>query len=395
MRVCIDIQSAIGARAGVGRYTLMLAQHLGALRGPHELATFHFDFRRRGLPFMAEETESRVCNWLPGRVPQFAWKTFGWPPYNWFAGPADVYHFPNFIRPPLSRGASVVTIHDVAFLRYPETIEARNLTYLTRHIRDTVQHANAIITVSAFTAREVTELLNVPPHRLHAIPSGLDPAMHRPSSDVVRALRHRLDLPRPYLLTVGTLEPRKNFPFLIEVFERLTGFDGDLVIAGRRGWKYQPILDRIAHSPCRSRIRLLETIAEADLPALYGGAELFVLPSLYEGFGFPPLEAMACGTPAVVSPGGALAEVCGQGALVIEAIEAERWAHEIRALLSAPALLDALRRRGAEQAARYTWRETARRTWSVYEAALDDHLRHNGKRKTENRREKTENGRGD
>lgn len=384
MRVCIDIQSALGARAGVGRYTLMLAQHLGALRGPHELATFHFDFRRRGLPFMAEEAESRVCHWLPGRVPQLAWKTLGWPPYDWFAGPADVYHFPNFIRPPLARGASVVTIHDVAFLRYPETIEARNLAYLTRHIRDTVRRANAIITVSAFTAREVAELLGVPRDRLHAIPSGLDPAMHRPPPEVVRALRHRLDLARPYLLSVGTLEPRKNYPFLIEVFDRLTKFDGDLVIAGRRGWKYQPILDRIARSSRRARIRLLEDISESDLPALYGGAELFVLPSLYEGFGFPPIEAMACGTPAVVSPGGALAEICGDGALVLDAIDAGRWAHEIGELLSAPAALDALRRRGAEQAARYTWRETARRTWAVYEAALDDYRRHDGKRKTEN-----------
>ncbi len=380
MKVCLDIQSTLGARAGVGRYTQMLAEHLGPTRGPRELALFHFDFRGRGAPFDVEGAELRRCRWMPGRAPQFAWKTFGWPPYDWFAGPADVYHFPNFIRPPLARGASVVTIHDVAFLRYPETIEARNLVYLNAHIRETVRRANAIITVSAFTAREVAELLDAPATKLHAIPSGLDPAMHRPPAEVVRALRKRLDLQRPYLLTVGTLEPRKNYPFLIEVFERLSKFDGDLVIAGRRGWKYQPILDRIARSTRRSRIRLIEDLAEADLPALYGGAELFVLPSLYEGFGFPPLEAMACGTPAVVSPGGALAEICGDGALVLDAIDAGRWAAEIGALLSAPAMLDNLRRRGAERAARYTWNETARRTWAVYEAALADYREQEGLR---------------
>jgi glycosyltransferase involved in cell wall biosynthesis len=373
MKVCLDIQSTLGPRAGVGRYTKMLAEHLGPTRGPHQLVLFHFDFRGRGAPFFVEGATSRRVRWIPGRAAQYAWKTLGWPPYEWFAGSADVYHFPNFIRPPLARGASVVTIHDVAFLRYPETLEARNLAYLRAHIRETARRANAIITVSEFTAREIVDLLGVPAAKLHAIPSGLDPAMHRPPDEAVRALRRRLDLTRPYLLAVGTLEPRKNYPFLIEVFERLTKFDGDLVIAGRRGWKYQPILDRIERSPRRTRIRLLENLDEADLPALYGGAELFVLPSLYEGFGFPPIEAMACGTPAVVSTGGALAETCGDGALVLDAIDAGRWASEIAALLRAPDARDALRRRGAERAARFKWTETARRTWAVYEAALADH----------------------
>ncbi|HMP76239.1 MAG TPA: glycosyltransferase family 1 protein [Kiritimatiellia bacterium] len=375
MRVCIDIQSAIGNRAGVGRYTKMLVEHLAPQKGNNELALFHFDFQRRGAPFPIDDAEFRSFQWAPGRVMQAAWKYLNWPPYDWFAGPADVYHFPNFIRPPLPRGASVVTIHDVAFLRHPDTIENRNLAYLKKHIHQTLRRANAVITVSKFTAREVRDLLEVPEERLHAIPSGLDPAMHRPAPEAIRAFRARHELARPYLLSVGTLEPRKNFPFLIEVFERMTKFDGDLVIAGRRGWKYQPVLSRIERSTRRSRIRLLEDVPEADLPALYAGAELFALPSFYEGFGFPPLEAMACGTPAVVSPGGALEETVGDGALVITSIDASRWANEMTNLLQAPALRDALRQRGADQAARYTWRETARLTWTAYEAARADYAR--------------------
>lgn len=380
MRVCLDIQSAVGARAGVGRYTKLLAEHLAPLRGENELSLFHFDFHRRGLSFTVGDATVRACRWLPGRFVQRAWKSIGWPPYNWFAGRADVYHFPNFIRPPLPRGASVVTIHDLAFLRFPETIEEKNLAYLKSQIEQTVRRATAIITVSEFTAREVLDLLHLPESRVHAIPSGLDPALRKPTPDAIRTLRERLNLRRPYLLTVGTLEPRKNFAFLVEVFDHLDKFDGDLVIAGRRGWKFEPLLERIARSPRRDRIRLVEDLPESDLPALYGGAELFLLPSLYEGFGFPPLEAMACGTPALVSPGGSLAEICGDGAIVLPDNNAARWVQEITALLQAPGARDDLRRRGADRASRYSWRETARRTWAVYEAAYAEYTkRHYGK----------------
>ncbi len=377
MRVCLDIQSAVGSRAGVGRYTKLLAEHLIPLREQNELALFHFDFQRRGLTsFNVADATLRACRWLPGRYVQKAWKTIGWPPYNWFAGDADVYHFPNFIRPPLRRGASVVTIHDVAFLRYPETIEEKNLAYLRSQIQQTVQRATAIITVSDFTAREVRDLLNVPEDKLFPIPSGLDPTLQRPTPETILALRQRLHLNRPYLLSVGTLEPRKNFAFLIEIFDHLTAFDGDLVIAGRRGWKFEPILERIARSPRRDRIRIVEDLSESDLPPLYGGAELFLLPSLYEGFGFPPLEAMACGTPALVTPGGSLAEICGGGGIVLPDGDTARWVREITALLQAPAARDDLRRRGAEHAKRYSWTETARKTWAVYHAA------HRASRKT-------------
>ena len=130
MRVCIDIQSAIAQRAGVGRYTKRLVEELAALRAPaDELALFYFDFQRRGVPFPVPGATQRAVRWLPGRYVQKAWKTIAWPPFDLFAGPAEVFHFPNFIRPPLRRGRSVVTIHDLAFMRLPETIEARKIIF--------------------------------------------------------------------------------------------------------------------------------------------------------------------------------------------------------------------------------------------------------------------------
>jgi glycosyltransferase involved in cell wall biosynthesis len=366
MRVSIDIQAAIAQRAGVGRYTKSLVEHLGPFAGSDELSLFYFDFKRKGVPFPARGAVQRAVRWCPGRIVQKAWKTIDWPPFNWFAGAADVYHFPNFIRPPLTKGKSVVTIHDIAFIRHPWTLEPRNLKYLTAQIEQTVRNSDRIIAVSEFTAREIHELLNVSRDRLVAIHEGLPAGFARPEKSLVDEARRSLKLERPYLLMVGTMEPRKNMAFLVEVFEKLSDFDGELVLAGMYGWKYEPILKRILHSPRANRIRHLEYVNERFLPALYAGAELFVFPSLYEGFGFPPLEAMACGTPVLSSTGGSLPEVLGEAAEFVPEYRSDAWADKARKLLSDKARRLELILRGAELAKKYSWDETARKTWDVY-----------------------------
>ncbi|MCB1070551.1 MAG: glycosyltransferase family 4 protein [Verrucomicrobia bacterium] len=366
MKVCIDIQSAIAQRAGVGRYTRTLVEHLSRQRSPQDaLSLFYFDFRRRGgAPACLGATE-RAIHLIPGRVVQRAWKSLEWPPFNWFAGKADVYHFPNFILPPLTRGKSVVTIHDVAFLRYPETIEERNLRYLTRLMRKTVERADRIITVSEFTAREIQQLLGVPKEKCAAIPSGLDDAFVPARDEACRRFREQHHLPRPYLLTVGTLEPRKNIPFLVYLFESLDS-DIDLVIAGMKGWKTEPILHRIETSIRRNRIHYLDYVADEDLPALYTGAEAFLFPSLYEGFGFPPLEAMRCRTPVISSCTSSLPEVLGDAAILAEPYDVEAWLEAISKVLGDSAFRTTLKAAGEARAAQFTWSETARRTWDVY-----------------------------
>jgi glycosyltransferase involved in cell wall biosynthesis len=365
MRVCLDIQSAIAQRAGVGRYTKMLAEHLAPLRGGDDLVLFFFDFQRRGMPFPVPEATPTCCRWVPGRLAQGAWKTVGWPPFDAFSGPADVYHFPNFVRPPLTKGRSIVTVHDLAFLRFPDTIEQGNFRHLTARIRQTVEQADVIIAVSEFTAREIRDLLRVPAERIAAIHSGIEQFRQAPDETDAVAARRLLQLDRPYLLCVSTLEPRKNFPLLVDTFDRLP-FDGDLVIAGGRGWKYEPILDRIRASPKSARIRCLEYVDDALLPGLYAGAELFVFPSLYEGFGFTPLEAMSFGTPVVSSSGGSLPEVLGDAAEIVDSFDADAWVARIQALLGDADRRRALRAAGRERARRYSWEQTARRTWDVY-----------------------------
>lgn len=370
MKVCVDIQAAVAQRAGVGRYTQSLVEYLGKFVGDNELMLFYFDFKRKGSSPNVPSAYARAVHWCPGRVIQKCWKTIGWPPYDWFAGKADLYHFPNFIRPPLTRGRSIVTIHDVSFLRHPEAAEDRNRRFLTAQISKTVRDVDAIITDTEFSKREICDLLNVSSEKVYSIHLGLSPALSPQSGETIKSMRAQLGLPNPYLLMVGTLEPRKNIPFLIDVYEKLAPVGVDLVIAGMRGWKYEPILERMQRSVCAQSIRYLEYVDDNWLPALYSGAELFVFPSLYEGFGFPPLESMACGTPVVASTAGALLEVLDDAAILVDGWDAEQWAGVIKGLLRDARMRAALREKGLVRAKSFNWEETARQTWDVYKRVL-------------------------
>jgi glycosyltransferase involved in cell wall biosynthesis len=363
----MDYQPAVAQRAGIGRYTRVLAEQLVRTAGSDDrLRLFYLDFSRKAATLDVPGAELVPHRLFPGRVLQRMWRHVGWPAFDDLAGPADVYHFTNFILPPLRRGKSVVTIFDMSFERFPQFAEDRNLRFLRAGIRNTVARADAIITISQFSSDEIEALLPASKGKLHPIPLGISQDFRRPPDADIGALRKSLGLERPYLLTVGTIEPRKNLPFLVDVFERLAGTDVDLVIAGMPGWKCEPILARFADSRRADRIRYVQYVPDGGLAALYAGAELFVVPSFYEGFGFPPLEAMACGTPVVSSAGGSLPEVLGDAALVLQGFDADHWAAEVGQLLSDSLRRKALATAGVAQAARYRWETTARQTWDVY-----------------------------
>lgn len=363
----MDIQAALGQRAGVGRYVRELLAHLGPEAGTDGIAAFYFDFKRTGLESPPPGVALRACRWMPGRAAQAAWKRIGFPPFDWFAGPADLYHFPNFIRPPLSRGRkSVVTIHDVSFLRLPETTEKKNLAWLTAEIHRTAERADAILTDSRFSAREIVELLRVPEKKVFPVWLGLPPFGPPPSAEEAETMRRALGLGKPYLLMVGTLEPRKNIPFLVKIYEALRDFDGDLVIAGGWGWKTEATRRAIAASPRVAGIRVLNRLDDRQLSALYAGASAFVFPTLYEGFGFPPLEAMSRGTPVVSARNSSLPEVLGDAAEWVDGYDAEEWAAVIRGVLGDANRADNLRGAGLAQVKKFTWADTARQTWDVY-----------------------------
>lgn len=364
MKICIDIQAAVNQRAGVGRYVRLLAEHLNKTAGAESLTFLYFDFMRRGLSSPLANT--RAVRWCPGRVAELCWKNLNWPPFDWFAGKADLYHFPNFTIPPLVKGKKVVSIHDASFLRFPEFTENRNLKYLRAVMDNTVKRADAIITISHFSASELACFFPEARNKIHVIYPGVLEHMAPLSPQAGAEIRQDKGLRRPYLLTVGTLEPRKNIEFLIQVFENMKEFRGDLVVAGRRGWKDAAIIDRLRSSARAAEIHFLEDLDDRELSAIYAGAELFLFPTYYEGFGFPPLEAFVCGVPVISSTGGSLKEVLGTGALLIEEYDAARWSNAAMLLMNDRNARQSLIDKGRRQVSKYSWTETARQTMALY-----------------------------
>jgi len=360
--VSLHLQAAIGQRAGVGRYVHTLTPLLAERRGADRLLGFFFDFRRKGSPFPEELVEARAVRWVPGALVQQCWKRLNFPPYTCFAPEADVHHFPNFIIPPLPKGPkAVVSIHDAGFLKVPETLEPKNLAYLRSRMAATVARADRILTISETMATELREAFGLPRDKVRATLLGAPPALDRGSVNV----RKELKLDRPYLLHVGTLEPRKNHAFLVQVFERLEHFDGDLILCGMAGWHTEPIQRAIHSSKKAARIRHLDYVTDAQLAGLYQDAEALLFPSLYEGFGLPPVEAMRQGCPVISSDRGSLPEVVGTGGRVLPLV-LDAWVDAVESLLGNPALRESLIAAGRNRVFSFSWERCADEPWQVY-----------------------------
>ncbi len=232
---------------------------------------------------------------------------------------------------------------------------------------------------SESTKRDLIELLHVPAEKISVVPAGVEPRF-RPVRDTVKlsAVRSQYDLPQWFILSVGTLEPRKNLTRLISAYAQLrrqTGLPHSLVIAGKEGWLYQGIYDQVAKEGLTEHVRFPGFIADDDLPALYTLADLLAFPSLYEGFGLPPLEAMACGTPVVASNNSSLPEAVGAAALLVDAEDVDGLADAMARVLGNANLRVRLADLGRAQAARFTWTEAAHRLLDAYRltAAWESH----------------------
>ncbi|MEO8601335.1 MAG: glycosyltransferase family 1 protein [bacterium] len=293
-------------------------------------------------------------------------------------GGVDLFHATAYAVPRTWHVPVVLTVHDLTLLRHPELGTAALCRSVRRSAAD-APRARLVIADSQATQRDLVELCDVPESRIRVVPLGVATDFVRQPAEVARAeVRTRFGLSEPYLLHVGTHEPRKNLPRLIAAYARLRAGNAappQLVLAGAPGWGAAAIDDAIARSGVAARIARLGRVAPAALPALYAAAEAFVFPSLYEGFGLPLLEAMACGTPVIASGTAALAEVAGDAALLVDPADVEGLAAAMARLLDDPALRHRLADAGARRAAGYTWEHTARRTLAVYDEVLGRRLK--------------------
>jgi len=280
----------------------------------------------------------------------------------------DVVHFPATIGPLDGGDNVVVTVHDCIFLRHPEWFRWERAQYYRWAGRRSIRRAARVIADSRATARDVHDLLGVPRDRIDTIPLGVDLAFHpRPEAEVAAA-RTRHGLPERYFLYVGTLEPRKNLARLVRAWDQIAGDIPDaLVIAGRPGWKTRPFDAAVRAARHRDRILLPGFLPDSDLPALLTGARAFVWPSLYEGFGLPVLEAMACGAPVITSNTSGLSEVAGDGAIRVEPEDEDAIRAALHLLSTDGERTRQLRERGLKQASNYTWRQCAQSTLETYQ----------------------------
>ena len=353
MRIAFDLSALTTPHSGVATYTRNLAEHLRSCRQDQILPVTHTSVLPRPL---------NKTLWMQAVLP-----------FQLSRVAPDVCHFTNSVASWWTPCPSVVTIHDTTLWILPRYHPRRRLLAMRPFIPAGARHARAIIAVSAATKRDVVRTLKVPESKVHVVYEAAAPQF-RPLSRTapLEAVRTKYGLPESFALYVGTIEPRKNLVRLFEAFQvvRRQGCGSSvLALVGDRGWSDAAILASIERLRLGDAVRILGHAPIDDVVALYNLADLLVLPSLYEGFGLPVIEAMACGTPVVTSPNGALAEVGGDAAEYVDPTQVESIAAGIYAVLSDPERQAALRAAGLRQAADFSWEATAEQTRRVYEAA--------------------------
>ncbi|MGE5140146.1 MAG: glycosyltransferase family 4 protein, partial [Rudaea sp.] len=306
MRITVDISPAVHRHAGLGRYASELLSALAATDSADRFCGFYYAPRGERPDPPLDRIPSHSI-----RLPAKPWRmsvllaTLSRVSMDRWLPSADVFHATDHLLPPLKNSRTVFTIHDLIFRFFPEYHLPLNRWFLTLMLPRFMRQANAVIAVSENTRRDVERLMNVPGGKIHVVYEGVSPLFHPVhEQEGLAAVRAKYDLPQSFILSVGTIEPRKNLPMLFEAYRALLERDRSaplLVVVGRKGWLYQPVFDKLRELGLVERVRFADWVEGQDLPAVMSAASIFVFPSLYEGFGLPPLEAMACGTPVMSS----------------------------------------------------------------------------------------------
>lgn len=361
MHIGIDLRLHAYAPGGISRYARHLAVELSRLLDPGELTLIP---HRREQPVFHLEGTRLYRAWTP---PHHRWERYALGTELLPLG-LDLLHTTDFIPPAWGARHIVITVHDLNFLHYPQylTVEARR--YYNDQIGWAVERADAILADSYATQRDMVDLLGVAPERISVVHLAAGERFKPLLPAAVQPVLERYGLEPGYLLFVGTWEPRKNLPGLLEALALLhaAGEERLLVIAGRPGWLYDDIFALVQHLKLERWVRFIERPTGDELVSLYNGALALVLPSFYEGFGLTALEALQCGTPAVVSDRASLPEVVGDAGILIDPDDPSDLAGALQRLANDAELRHQLREAGFQQAQKFTWQAVAQKTWIVY-----------------------------
>lgn len=372
MTIYFDLSAAVHRRAGLGRYAESLARALVPLLGD-----------RLGFFYNAEAGIHPVSglDHFPTRTVSLGykpWRMAVWlgqlahAPFNRLLPGVELYHATEHLLMHLRRTPTVLTVHDLIFRRYPAHHKPLNRWYLNLTMPLFCRRATHIIAVSEQTKRDIVEAYGVPPGKVTVIYEAASPDFAPRPPEVVAAARARYKLPPRYILSVGTIEPRKNLGRVLDGFESLhaESLVDAFVIVGKKGWLYDDFFARLDRSPVKHAVLFPGWVSDEDLPAVYAGASAVAFPSEFEGFGLPALEGMACGAPVVCSNTSSLPEIAGDAALLVDPTDTPAITAALRRTLCETDLVDDLRRRGLGQAARFSWQRAAAETVQVYERIM-------------------------
>jgi glycosyltransferase involved in cell wall biosynthesis len=377
--VTLDAGPAVHQRAGLSRYTERLAAAL------HEhcadsisLRLFYNQHSNHPLPSTLKTLPTQTLS-----LGQYAWRLsvlasqltrIPYLPLQHLLRDSTLYHATEHLLPRLAL-PTLLTVHDLIFERYPQHHKITNRLFLRSAMPLFVRMATRIIAVSHHTAHDLASLYNVPATKMHVVYEGVDAEFQPGTPTQIAEIRARYSPDRPYLLMVGTLEPRKNHQLALEALAQLKakGYPHRLLIAGGSGWLFEPITAAVASMGLEEDVTFTGYVPGEDLPALYSAATCVLLPSQYEGFGLPLLEAMACGVPVVCSRASSLPELAGEAAILIDPNDATALASAISQIIDQPDFAATLRDRGLAQVRPFTWEATARQTAQIYQEVAKQH----------------------
>lgn len=358
-------------QAGVSRYIEQLIQELPSASPDRFVVYGGLQSRAAGHPLSNRAGIRFSSSWVPTGRPEIRifWEQVA-APIVLDRDQIDVVHAPVNVAPALAHRPVVVTVHDLAFLRFPAQYPRFKQRYLSLMTRHSVRHAARVIAVSRSTRDDLLRYYGVPDERVIVVPNGVDPTLKPIDQEEIVEFRHDRNLPEQFILFLGTLQPRKNLIALLRAWSKLDASERlPLVVVGSQGWMYEPIYDEARSLGVAGEVVFKGFAEPSDLARWYSAATIFVYPSLYEGFGLPVLEAMSCGTPVITSNVSSLPEVAGDAALLVDPKEVGDLSDAIQRLTQNHDLRADLARRGIERSKRFSWARTARETSEVYRLA--------------------------
>lgn len=354
-------------RAGIHQYIAQVIRHLPRLDDRTQYTIYTQDETSIG-----KRVGTRVVSssWpTDQRLFRILWEQSAWP-YLAAREKFDLLHSMAFVTPILTNIPTIVTVYDLSFIHYPEKFPLLQRLYLQTQTARSVNQAQRVITISEATRQDLCQYFDMPIEKSHVVFPGVDSHFRPIPEETVDAFRKKNNLRRPFLLHVGTLQPRKNIPILLQALAALKKPDVDLILAGGKGWFYDEIFSQVQELGLNNRVHFTGYVRDEELPFWYNAAKVLVFPSVYEGFGMPIIEAMACGTPVIAARSSSIPEAGGEAALYFDPHDVEMLTHQLANLFEDENLQIEMRQSGFAQARKFSWDYAGSETSRIYAQVL-------------------------